>query len=528
MLAARILTVALIALLTGAIAACSAIDSATGGAPSGQHLTLAGSVYGPGTLDPALVRDVESAFLSRQIFRGLVSLDESLQPQPELAREIEISPDGMIYRFILHETGTFHDGSPIDAKAVVGSFNRASDPALAAGDSSVLPAATYFADIEGIDERSSGRANAISGIVAIDRWTVEITLRRPAVNFLAKLTGSPAAIVDVHSANVENWWHAANGSGPFVVESYRPEECLELTSFDDYVSGEPRLEEVTVLFGTDALQPLNLYEAGRVGTTEVPWWAVDRILSPTDPLNPDLVETPSLSTTFFALNPNVEPFDDPNVRRMVVQGIDREKLVEVMHDGRVQLAQGMIAPGIGEFEWPAEVPSYDVGRARELAENVGDLEPPVTVFEPGGGVSTTIQAVLERDLGVEVDVVDLPWPEFAERLSQRDLPAFVLTWVADFPDPENVLATLLRTGSPDNYLGYSNPAFDRLVLAANAETNDDRRRELYLEAQQLAIDDAVIIPLYHEMSYTLIQPWVRGLVVTEIGILSLEDVWIED
>jgi ABC-type oligopeptide transport system substrate-binding subunit len=127
-----------------------------------------------------------------------------------------------------------------------------------------------------------------------------------------------------------------------------------------------------------------------------------------------------------------------------------------------------------------------------------------------------------------MDVVDQPWPEFTQRLSQRDLPGFVLTWVADFPDPENVLATLLRTGSPDNYLGYSNLSFDRLVQAANAETDVQRRRELYLEAQQLAIDDAVIIPLYHEMSYTLVQPWVRGLVVTEIGILALEDVWIED
>ncbi len=528
MLGARILTAVLIVLLGSAIGSCSLIDRATDGASSNQHLTLAGSVYGPATLDPALVRDVESAFLSRQIFRGLVSLDESLQPQPELARDIEISPDGMAYRFVLHDSGTFHDGSPIDAHAVVGSFNRASDPALASGDGSALPAATYFADIEGIDERLSGQSSTISGIIATDRWTVVMTLQRPAVNFLAKLTGSPASIVDIRTVGIENWWQTANGSGPFVLESYRPEQRLELTSFGNYVSGEPRLEAVTVLFGADALQPLNLYQAGQIGITSVPLWAVDRLLTPTDPLHPDLVELPRLSTTFIALNPDAEPFDDPEVRRMIVHGIDREKLVDVMHDGRVQLAQGMIAPGIGEAMWPAEIPSHDVTLARELANNVGDLQPPATLFEPGGGVSTTVQAVLERDLGIDMDVVDQPWPEFTERLSQRDLPGFVLTWVADFPDPENVLATLLRTGSPDNYLGYSNLSFDRLVQAANAETDVQRRRELYLEAQQLAIDDAVIIPLYHEMSYTLVQPWVRGLVVTEIGILALEDVWIED
>lgn len=527
-IAARILAVALIALLSSALGSCSVLDDSGSDAGSGQRLTLAGSVYGPATLDPALVRDVESAFLARQIFRGLVSLDESLQPQPELARTIEVSPDGMTYRFFLYDTGTFHDGSPIDADAVVSSCTRASDPALAGGDGSALPAATYFADIEGIDERLSGQSSTISGVTAVDRWTVEIRLRRPAVNFLAKLAGSPAAIVDARSATGSDWWHTANGSGPFAVETYLADERLDLTAFANYSAGPARLDEVTILFGTDALQPMNLYEAGRIGMTDVPWWAVDRLLSPTDPLHPDLVQTARLSTTFIALNPNFEPFANPDARRMILLGIDREKLVEVMHAGRVQLAEGLIAPGVLDARWPAQIPEYNLAEARDLADHIGSLQLPMTLVEPGSGVSVTVQTVLERDLGVNVAVVDQPWPEFSKCLSGRGLPGFVLTWVADYPDPENMLASLLRTGSPDNYIGYSNPAFDRLVDEANAEMDVELRRELYLRAQQIAIDDAVIIPLYHEMSFTLVQPWVRGLVVTEIGVLALEDVWIED
>ncbi len=509
-------------------ASCAAVERVSDATRRSQHLTLAGSAYGPGTLDPALVRDVESAFLTRQVFRGLVSLDSSLHPQPELAKVIETSEDGTVYRFLLHETATFHDGSPIDADAVLASFNRASDPALAGGDGSLLPAATYFADIEGIQERLSGQAPTISGIVAVDRWTVEMRLGRPAVNFLSKLSGSPAAIVDARSATGTSWWQSANGSGPFVLDSYRPEERLELTAFENYSGGSPRLDEITVLFGDAALQPLNLYEAGRIGMTPVPGWAVDRLLSPTDPLHSQLVEAPRLSTTFIALNPNVEPFTNVDARRALLYGIDREKLVEVMHDGRVQLAQGMIAPGIWDAQWPADIPAHDVSRARDFAELAGELHPPATLFEPGGGLSATIQTVLARDVGIELDVVDQLWPEFTDRLSQRDLPGFVLTWIADYPDPGNALATLLRTGSPDNYLGYSNADFDRLVDEANSEMDVERRQDLYLAAQQLAIDDVVVIPLYHEMSYTLIQPWVRGMEVTEIGVLALEDVWVED
>lgn len=507
---------------------CSAVDRISDDGREGQQLVLAGGATGPVTLDPALVRDVESAFLARQVFRGLMQLDDNLEPQPALATNVDISADRLVYRFHLQENATFQDGSPIDAEAVVQSFNRASDPAIAGGDGSTLPAATYFDDIVGSGARLSGDADTIAGVVGLDRWTVQMTLQRPAVNFLSKMAGMPAAIVDVTTANGGDWWQHANGSGPFRIADYNPQEDLMLEAFDGYVNGRPRLDTVTVLFGTRALQPLNLYEAGDIDVTTVPSWALDRILSPNDPLHNELIEIPQLATTFIGLNPNVPPFNNPDVRRIVALAVDRQKLVDVMFDGRVQLAHGMIPPGIGDSEWQSAIPDHDPVQAHELAEHAKPMEAPIVLVEPGAGISNVVAQVLERDVGLSVDVVDEPLAEFSEQLTRRRLPAFVLTWVADYPDPENVLATLLRTGSPNNYIGYSNPAFDRLVDQAGAEADSKRRRSLYLEAQQLAIDDSVIIPLYHQVSYTLAQPWVRGLTQTEIGILSLENVWIED
>src|SRR5690606_21746213 len=107
---------------------------ATAADPSGeQTLTITGSPEGPATLDPALVRDTESAFVTRQIFRGLVRLDERLQPVPDLARRIEISPDGLTYTFYLWEDITFANGRRITAEDVRYSLERATDPALAGG-----------------------------------------------------------------------------------------------------------------------------------------------------------------------------------------------------------------------------------------------------------------------------------------------------------------------------------------------------------------------------------------------------------
>lgn len=525
---ARILAMAAILLSVMLLMSCTTVDRIDVGPAEGQHLTLAGSAFGPSTLDPALVRDVESAFLARQIFRGLVRLDNDLLPVPDLASSIEVSDDGLVYRFVLHPGAVFHDGAPIDAEAVVASFNRASDPSLPGAGGTLPPAATYFSDIEGIDERLAGETDIISGIQALDSQTIEIRLRRPSVAFLAKLAGAPAAIVDVDQAAGGNWWQSANGSGPFRIDLYQAGESLHLVAHDDFYTGGPRLDFVTVLFGASAAQPMNLYESGQIDVTGVPSWAIDRVLSPRDPLHDQVVIRDQLSTTFVAFNPTMEPFDDLDVRRMIAYAIDRETLVEVGRDGRVALAEGMIPPGIGDAQWPAELYPFDPRAARDLASGIDLDATPLIVHEPGGGIASIIRAVLEREVGVTLEVIDQDWPVFADRLSQAELPALILTWVADFPDPENTLTSLLRSGSPENYLGYANPEFDALVTEAAVETDDALRRQLYLDAQNIAIRDAVVIPLYHDRSYTLVQPRVRGLDITEIGILGLETVWIEE
>src|SRR5438067_3215582 len=136
-----------------------------------QTLTIAGSRSAP-ALDPALARDANSTFLVHQLFRGLVRLDEQLNPVPDLAGRIEISPDGLTYRFTLRPDAVFHDGRPITAQAVKYSLERATDPALLGGAGSQLPGATYLADIDGATDRLAGRARELRGVRALDGRTV--------------------------------------------------------------------------------------------------------------------------------------------------------------------------------------------------------------------------------------------------------------------------------------------------------------------------------------------------------------------
>ncbi len=497
--------------------------AATGDVAAEQTLTIVGGGSLPATLDPALLRDAESSFLARQIFRGLMRLDDDLLVQPDIAASIETSPDGLRYTFVLRDDATFHDGEPIDADAVKSSFERAADPALAGGDGGALPAAIYFGDISGIDEYLHGQSDAIAGIRAVDPRTIEFTLSRPAANFLYKLTGSPAAIVDARTADAHDWWKTANGSGPFRISEFSPRQIV-LTGNDGFFAGAPRLEQVTVLYGAAAAQPLNLYETGSIDMTDVPLFALDRVSSPADPLYPELESMPQLSTAFIVLNPAVEPFDDPAIRRAVARAFDREKVARVMLEDRVRVADGLVPPGILDREWPAAPEPHDVDAARAALATAQPYEIDPAFY--GGGVSVALAEVLERDLGLQTDAIALEWSEFSGALTSRQLPAFSLSWIADYPDPANFLDALFHSESPDNYSGYASDVVDDLLDRAAVEPDPERRARLYLDAQQQIIDDAVLIPLYHDIAYTLVKPYVRGLTITPLGIISLESVWI--
>jgi len=491
-----------------------------------QRLTLAGSPDGPLTLDPALVRDADSAFIVRQIFRGLVRLDANLQAVPDLAERIRISGDGLVYTFELRDRASFHDGRLLTADDVKYSLERATDPALVGGDGRRLPAWTYLRDILGAEERMAGQRPDLPGVEVVDTLTVRIRLVRPAPDFLTKLSSPPAFIVDRWDvAGGEDWWRTPNGSGPFVLERWEEQRLLVLRAYRSYAPGAPVLQEVDIRLGADALEPMNQYERGQIDLVSVPLWALDRVQAPNSPLRQELRVQPLFAGSFILLNPNLPPLDDPAVRQALVQGFEREKIALVSLNGVVQPAKGLVPDGMLGRDWPATLPPYDPAAARAAVQSRLSGQP-LLLYTAGSGVPVTLKEVYERDLGIQVEVLLMEWPDYLQDLTDRRLPIFVLSWVADYPDPASFLTALFHSASPDNYLGYRNPEVDRLLDSAAQERDEHARAQLYAEAQQRILDDFVVIPLYWDVSYLLVKPHVRGIELTPLGILGLERVWI--
>lgn len=497
-----------------------------------QVLHLAGPAQGPNSLDPALSRDLSSAFLVRQIYRGLTRLDRDLNPVPELARRIEISADGLTYRLSLRADATFQDGSPITADDVLFSVNRSVDPATAGGDLGALGGPTFFSGVVGFDQVVSGSAQAMSGVSAIDRLTVQIQLAAPNAAFLMKLASAPGSVIDRRDvARGGDWWRTPNGSGPFRIAEWKEGDHMTLAPYDKFYDGAPLLREVDIRLGSRALQSFNLYQSGDIDSDSVSLGGVDRVLSASAGLSDQVTVTPLFAVDYVAFRSDVAPMSDPMIRWAIQLGFPRQNVASVSFDGHYREPVGLVPVGMLGSDWTAAMPAFDLEAAKaaiaqssyKTAENV----PPIRIYVSGYSGAESLRDSVMASLGLRIEVIDVDWPDFIGGLSKGAFPAYELYWGADYPDPETFLTSLFGTGRADNYIGYSNPAMDDLLRQAASEMDTTKRIDLYRQAQQLLIDDNVIVPMYVDVAYTLQKPAVKGLEVTALGILRLDSVWME-
>ena len=485
----------------------------------------------PVTLDPAMSRESQSHMFVAQLFSGLVHFDEDLRLQLDLAEDVQTDASGTVYTFMLREGIVFHDGTPITAEDVRYSIERAADPALLSDTASA-----YLGDILGVSEKLAGEADSVRGVEVLGPRTIRITTDAPKGYFLAKLTYPTAAVVD--RRNVEEggleWWRTPNGSGPFKLREWTEREVLVLERFDGYVPGPSTLE--FAVFPILAGVPVRMYEADQVDIASIGGSDIDRALDPASGFAGELTIFPQFTSFYVGFNTRIAPFDDPVIRRAFVMAVDRDQLVQVVFEGDVAVAQGILPPGLpGYTETLAAIP-FDPEGALRLIETSSygsvDALPPIVYTTSGlGGIAGSLSFLLEswrENLGVEVEVRQLEPDAYFYQLADEVDNLYNYGWVADFPDPQNFLDILFHSESIENNIGrYTSAEFDALVEEARTEQDTAKRFALYAQAEQLLLDDAAAIPLYHGREYTLIKPYVKNFVFSPLGVPELQRVVLE-
>ncbi|MDW7997029.1 MAG: ABC transporter substrate-binding protein [Bacteroidota bacterium] len=510
------------------------------------------------SLDPVQINDVTSAHVADQIYDKLLTLDENLRLQPELADRWEISPDGLVYRYYLRRGVYFHDhpcfpggkGREVTAEDVRYSFTRACD--FRTGTlvydyfrGKVRGSDAYFeATRRAAQLKTSPKVTAVDGFVVRERYVFEIHLTRPFTPFEYYASMVTFAIVPREAVEYygTDFFRNPVGSGPFVFVSWSPDRELVLRRNPQYWQRDelgnrmPYLDAIRFSFIKDDKTQLLEFRQGNLEECyRIPAEFFPQVVNEQGQLRAEwkrfqLLRVPALATQYYGMLTIHPLFRDRRVRQALSYAVDRERIVRYVLKGQAGEPghYGLIPPSLPDY--PARsIRGYrfDPERARQLLSEAGYPNgrgfPRVTLqLNAGGGrnvqVAEAVQAMLRENLGIEVELRQV---EFAQHLKEIDagrVPFFRLGWVADYPEPENFLNLFYgklvpENGtdiSPINSTRYRNPAFDALLERALATQERRQRMELYRQAEQIALDDAPMIVLFYDEDYRLLQPYVAG------------------
>jgi ABC-type oligopeptide transport system substrate-binding subunit len=138
-----------------------------------------------------------------------------------------------------------------------------------------------------------------------------------------------------------------------------------------------------------------------------------------------------------------------------------------------------------------------------------------------------IQGELKRNLGLNVELQAFDNKTFRAQIDLKTHPMFVLSWGADYPDPDNFLSVFLGS-SGNNRTGFKNLKYDGLIVQARSARGEAARKKLYLAAQKILLEDeAALVPLYYEPNLALVKNDVKGVVLSPLNYLYVKGVTLE-
>lgn len=451
------------------------------------------------------------------LFSGLVRFSPDLKLAPDLARSWSVSDDGLVYTFALEPSAHFSDGSPITASDVIYSWTRALNPDAGVGENA------YLDDISGAAVVAGGGDGPLTGVVALDSHTLQVTLRAPNPYFLGKLT-YPVAFV-VQRANVETgpeWYQSPVASGPYQLREIVPYEAVSLERNPGYA--HPAAIGFVVYLTNEGGNPLSLFEGGQIDWVALRDDDARLIRDPNHRLHPLLHSVTSLCTSYLALNTHRPGLDNPDVREALALSIDRDQLFATLIDGDDRRATTILPPAMPGYQARPE-PRFDAEAARAALARSGYRPQDLALRFSVSGVSNDIGPLFgaiaqgwRETLGISVTAQVLDWYDYSDAIHRFATDVTEAGWCADYPDAQNFLDPIARSDGSYNHLGFAERTVDDWLDAARAEPDPQARQALFHQVESRLLDTYVLIPLSHSAYASVVNRRVHGYVLTPFDI----------
>jgi peptide/nickel transport system substrate-binding protein len=455
-----------------------------------------------GSLDPSI--SWEGWPMRRTgIYETLFSYDENMNLQPELATGYKQLNDTK-WEIQLRRNVTFHDGSIMDADAVIYSINRVLDPS---------------------NSRSS-EYSFIKNVYKTDDHTIIVETNESYAPTILMFTDTIMSIVSPEAENLDT---EPVGTGPYKFVSFEPGANIELVKNPDYWGEAPKIDRIIIQYSKDAAARTLLLKSGDVDI------ARDVLQSEYASLEADpdtnIVSKETLRTYFMYINEGKAPFDDVKVRKALNYAIDRQEIVDTALEGVAGSPAAGIFPDI--MPWSAndkiEAYEYNPEKALELFAEAGIKQgrdgklyyngKPFTIeiqtytkqaaHQP---MAEVIAAQFEK-IGITTTIKIAETNSISADAVSGNYDLALYSWgVSPVGDPDYFVSShFLSTGTyASTWLRYSNPQVDEWILEARAETDKEKRAELYDMIQEQVQNDAVLVCIAYKKEIDGLSPNLKG------------------
>jgi oligopeptide transport system substrate-binding protein len=417
----------------------------------------------------------------------------------------------------------------LTAKDFEYTFKRLFDPATASPYTDIVKgikgAEEYFAS-KSKDPSELQRLRDGVGVKAQDDSTLVVTLKEKEAFFLSTLFNGATA--PVSQANLEKNKDKAFeapgfvGTGPFVLQSWQHKSRMELAPNPNYYGGAPKINLSLVMI-PEPTATLAAYKNNEIDTSGgVTLSAADTNSIRNDPAYKDqVVQYTELGTFYLQYNVTKKPFDNPKLRVAISYAFDRKNLVDKVLAGVGQPATSLIPPGMpGHLDGIGQ--DYDVNKAKQVLAEAGYPDGkglPQNIQTSYNNLSTwpQIMQFLQANLqaiGISVQLDPRESKTYFKQMREDTPPLFRSGWSSDYPDPDDWYRVIFKSDASQNYGHWKNDKYDQLVSQAAAETDQNKRLDLYKQAAQIMVDDPPASYWYHSQRFRLFRPYIKGVVTT--------------
>jgi peptide/nickel transport system substrate-binding protein len=438
----------------------------------------------PTNLDPRIGLDAQSERIDELLFDDLCTRDEHLNVRPGLAERWEV-PDPLTYIFHLHRGATFHDGRPLTSRDVKWTFDS-----LLQGKIRSTKAAAY---------------RPVDHIDAPDDFTVVFHLKQPFATLLWNVSDGAIGIVPYGSG--EEISRHPIGSGPFRFVSAEPDKEVIVERNDAYWGEKARLKRVRFAVIPDATtRALEL----RKGSADIAATSLtgDMVLALERESNLEVLHAPGTVLQYLAFNTRDPILKDVRVRQALAYAIDRAPMIHYLLRDFARAAYSLLPPESWAYNGDVQRYDYNPDRARQLLEQAGypaangvrfHLTMKTSTDENPRLIAAVVQQQL-RDVGVALDIRTFEFATFFSDITRGAYQVHSLRWVGGNEDPdifEYVFHSAKFSPHGANRTYYANPRVDALIDQARGELDQNARRQVYNEIQQILAEDVPYINLWY-------------------------------